>query len=155
MSKREKGDAGAEEGPDERWLITFADLMTLLFALFLVLFATAEPSGEKFARTTAQLNDAFDVEILAGQGGQSALFDHLGDSILEPLGTNRASDFQVVSDELAVATLELGVPDQVRVNLSEEGVVVSLSNNLLFAPASARRLSRDPESPESDPGRSR
>ena len=47
VSRRKKGGAAEEEGPSERWLITFADLMTLLFALFLVLFATAEPSGGK------------------------------------------------------------------------------------------------------------
>ena len=144
MSKREKRGGAAEEGGDERWLITFADLMTLLFALFLVLFASAEPSGEKFARTAAQLNDAFDVTILGGKGGQSTLFDHLGDSVTPPLGKHQASDFQVVSDELAVATLALGVVDQVQVRLSDEGVVISLSNNLLFAPASASISARAP-----------
>ncbi|PZC41746.1 MAG: chemotaxis protein MotB [Chloroflexi bacterium] len=135
MSKREKG--GGEEGGDERSLITFADLMTLLFALFLVLFASAEPDGEKFARTAAQLNEAFDVQILSGSGGNSTIFDQLGDTVIPPIGENRETDFQVLSDDLAVATLQLGVPDQVQVRLNEDGVVISLSNNLLFAPASA------------------
>lgn len=145
MSRREKGGGGGgEEGPDERWLITFADLMTLLFALFLVLFASADPSGEKFARTASQLNEAFDVDILGGDGGTSAIFDHLGDSLLPPLGTNRAADFQVLSDELAVTTLELGIPDQVQVRLLDDGVVISLSDNLLFAPASAAINERAP-----------
>ena len=112
--------------------------MTLLFALFLVLFATAEPSGEKFARTAAQLQRAFDVDILSGRGGGPALLDHLGDRVIPPLGEHRASDFQVLSDTLAVTALKLGVTDQVRVRLSDEGVVISLANNLLFAPASAR-----------------
>ena len=115
MSRRKKGGAAEEEGPSERWLITFADLMTLLFALFLVLFATAEPSGEKFARTAAQLQRAFDVDILSGRGGGPALLDHLGDRVIPPLGEHRASDFQVLSDTLAVTALKLGVTDQVRV----------------------------------------
>ncbi|MDX6729634.1 MAG: chemotaxis protein MotB, partial [Baekduia sp.] len=35
--KKKRGDDHGEH-PDERWLVTYADLMTLLVALFMVLF---------------------------------------------------------------------------------------------------------------------
>ena len=75
--------------------------------------------------------------VLGGTGGSNSIFDQLGSTVVPPLGTTPESDFQVVSDGLTSTTLRLGVVEQVSVHLSDEGVVVTLSNNLLFGPASA------------------
>ncbi len=137
MSRRKKHAEEAHDG-SERWLITFADLMTLLFALFIVLFASAEPSGEKFARVAEQISSAFDVGILGGGADQQqSLFDGQGGGLTPSFGQSPEGDFQILSEDVTTKALELGVYDQVQVQLTDDGVVISLSNNLLFGPASA------------------
>ena len=37
-----------EEGGDERWLITYADMITLLLVLFIILYSSANADLEKF-----------------------------------------------------------------------------------------------------------
>jgi len=135
MSRRTKPAAGGHSS-SERWLITYSDLVTLLFALFIVLFASAEPSGEKFAMTAASIREAFSVGIFAGDATPPSIFAG-GGGITPTLGQMAAADYQVLSEELAGATLELGVFDQVHVRLSDDAVIVSLSSNLLFGPARA------------------
>ena len=65
--KKKRDDHG--EHPDERWLVTYADLMTLLVALFMVLFSISAVNKTKFETLQHSLQDAFSGKILPG--GQS------------------------------------------------------------------------------------
>jgi chemotaxis protein MotB len=57
------------EHVDERWLVTYADLMTLLVALFMVLFSISAVNKSKFESLQHSLQDAFSGKIMPG--GQS------------------------------------------------------------------------------------
>ena len=48
MALKRKVEDG--EGGDERWLITYADLITLLLVLFLILYSIANIDNEKLKR---------------------------------------------------------------------------------------------------------
>jgi chemotaxis protein MotB len=48
-----------DEHIDETWLIPYADLLTLLLALFIVLFASSQVDQEKFDQLSRALNGAF------------------------------------------------------------------------------------------------
>ena len=48
MSRRRKKHKVHEEHMDESWLIPYADLLTLLLALFIVLFAMSSVDAVKF-----------------------------------------------------------------------------------------------------------
>jgi chemotaxis protein MotB len=48
-----------EEHVDETWLIPYADLLTLLLALFIVLFASSSVDAKKFEAIAYSLNNAF------------------------------------------------------------------------------------------------
>ena len=57
MSGRRRHKGGHEEEEhenEERWLVSFADMMTLLFCLFMVLFAISSVNTSK-----AAINDQF------------------------------------------------------------------------------------------------
>jgi chemotaxis protein MotB len=59
--KRGGGDhEEAHEGADERWLLSYADFITLLLALFMVLFALSTVNRDKFAQFRTGLVSAFD-----------------------------------------------------------------------------------------------
>ena len=44
---------GGDEHGDERWLLTYADMITLLMALFIVLWAISSVNTTKFAELQA------------------------------------------------------------------------------------------------------
>ena len=60
-----------EEHPDERWLITYADVLTLMFVLFMVLFSISVVNTAKFDMLKQTLQDAFNSGLAAG--GSSVL----------------------------------------------------------------------------------
>src|SRR6201996_2514854 len=55
-----------EHENEERWLVSFADMMTLLFCLFMVLFAISSVNTSKFEALQKALQDAFSGAILSG-----------------------------------------------------------------------------------------
>src|SRR4051812_32513440 len=60
----EDHEGGHEEG--ERWLVSFADMMTLLFALFMVLFSISSVNTSKLTALQKSLQDAFSGAVLSG-----------------------------------------------------------------------------------------
>src|SRR5205823_4216871 len=67
MSKgrRHKGHEGGHENA-ERWLLTYADLITLLMVFFVVLYSMSSASAEKFQKISAALSQAFNVDVMKG-----------------------------------------------------------------------------------------
>src|SRR5277367_6555921 len=57
---------GAEEGSNERWLLTYADMITLLMALFMVLFSISSVNISKYQTLQQSLRAAFSGSILPG-----------------------------------------------------------------------------------------
>ena len=55
-----------EHENEERWLVSFADMMTLLFCLFMVLFAISSVNTSKFEALQKSLQDAFSGAVLSG-----------------------------------------------------------------------------------------
>ena len=74
MSKRKKGHDDGHEGghADERWLITYADMITLLMVLFIVLFAMSKVDQAKYISLASGLAGSFSEtrpNITAGGAG--------------------------------------------------------------------------------------
>jgi chemotaxis protein MotB len=80
-TKKKRG--GHEEHEEhvnhERWLVSYADMLTLLFVLFVVLFSMSDVNKKKFAQLAAGLSEGF--------GSQSAAFTSRGGS-LDGSGSN-------------------------------------------------------------------
>ena len=58
--RRGGGDHDEEHENGERWLLSYADFITLLLALFMVLFALSTVDRNKFAEFRTGLVSAFD-----------------------------------------------------------------------------------------------
>src|SRR4029079_16128150 len=69
--KRHKPHHEEEHENEERWLVSFEDMMTLLFCLFMVLFAISSVNTSKFEALQRSLKDAFSGSVL--DGGQAML----------------------------------------------------------------------------------
>src|SRR3954451_25292710 len=62
---RRRGSARHGENED-RWLLTYADMITLLMALFMVLFSISSVNTSKFDSLQKALQDAFSGKVLPG-----------------------------------------------------------------------------------------
>ena len=79
--RRRRGDGhGDGHADDERWLLTYADMITLLMALFMVLFSISSVNVSKFETLKETLQNAFSPKVLSGGG-----------SILPDGGASRSS----------------------------------------------------------------
>jgi chemotaxis protein MotB len=63
---RRRRRGGGEHADDERWLLTYADMITLLMALFMVLFSISSVNVSKFETLERALEQAFSGKILPG-----------------------------------------------------------------------------------------
>lgn len=73
---RRRGHEGGHEN-EERWLLTYADMITLLLALFVVLFAISSVNVSKLKTLQQSLRDAFSGRV--ADGGEAIL--QTGDSV--------------------------------------------------------------------------
>jgi chemotaxis protein MotB len=65
MARKKKHE---EHVNHERWVISYADFVTLLFAFFVVLFAVSQVDSKKVGRFTQSFNAATQWEVLQGHG---------------------------------------------------------------------------------------
>lgn len=68
MARKKKHAEHHEEHTDESWLVPYADILTLLLALFIVLFASADANAAKFTQMAQSLSAAF--------SGSPSVFDN-------------------------------------------------------------------------------
>ena len=115
-------------GGQDRWLLSYADFVTLLFALFVTMYAVSTVDADKLAPAASSMRSAFDGETR--QTGPVPIPD-LGEIVAQaPPDADRVRDelARVLADAIAAGRLEL-IEDA-------RGLVVSLPERATFAPAS-------------------
>ncbi len=124
----------------ERWLLTYSDMITLLMVFFIVLFSIARLDMVKYQKLAGSLNRAFGgagaiiVPISEEQGGAWES-EYTKPVLIEvPSASYDPTD---VSAELGDAIARAGVAGQVSVRTHIEGVIISLSEDLVFPAGSA------------------
>ena len=65
-SRRRRRGGHAEHDNEERWLLTYADMITLLMALFMVLFSISSVNISKYKSLQKSLQEAFSGRVLPG-----------------------------------------------------------------------------------------
>src|SRR3954471_8021325 len=71
--KRGKHEEHEEHVNHERWLVSYADMLTLLFVLFVVLYSMSDVNMKKFAELASGLSAGFGAQSPAFSGQVSAL----------------------------------------------------------------------------------
>lgn len=129
--------AAHEEHPDERWVISYADLVTLLFGFFIILYATADANEVKMEALARGLADAFNVSVREGATGGS-IFD--GGTGIIPERNEAGSldvDLDLVQRIIQEQSAKAGVTGQIKVAREQDSIVIRLADNLVFPSASA------------------
>lgn len=139
-----------EEHVDEAWLLPYSDMMTLLLALFIVLFAMAKVDTAKFNEFKSEF-----TQIFAGIGESSskAVIGNAADPNLpvkeektkegeqakEAAVAMKLEDKQLAKlrEQLEKALDQTEIADDVSVDLKSDGIHIALSSKILFSPGSA------------------
>ncbi len=146
MSLRKKKKQG--HANSERWLLTYSDLITLLMAFFVVMYSMAQMDLSKFQQMSASMQKAFNVMVLEGMDndavhGEGANLESPSPDDIDPLKTDagpesiQTQDFAAIQKDMSQFAKMRGVEGKVNVRSTQEGIVISLSGNLLFDPAKA------------------
>lgn len=125
-----------EEHVDETWLLPYSDMLTLLLALFIVMFAMSKVDNQKLQQMSQQFNAIF-------QGSNGVLKDSNGNTgNITPANDPSISDKNgslVEQDKMAAmkAALEQeikssGYADEVKVDLNAEGLNISIQDTVIF-----------------------
>jgi chemotaxis protein MotB len=77
--RKKKHEEHEEHVNHERWLVSYADMLTLLFVLFVVLYSMSDVNMKKFAQLAAGLSSGFGAQSAAFQG-QTSTLDGSGNS---------------------------------------------------------------------------
>lgn len=125
----------------ERWLISYADFITLLFAFFVVMYAVSAVNEGKYRILANTLGNAF------GKSSDDAPVPQLPASTLPPEVKQRTLKQQQaleekthmtdVADKLLKAMGPLVKEGKVRVTQSRRGISIEINANVLFAPGQA------------------
>jgi len=151
MARRKKHEDHEEHENHERWLITYADMITLLMVLFIVLFSMSQVDLAKFAKLKASLGSAFGASASGPMDGSTGVLD-AGSSPI-PMAAQRAlaaqqaqqaavqaeqASLQQTKSALAAQLDKAGVGGSVGLAVERRGLVVSIaSDKVLFEPGQA------------------
>jgi chemotaxis protein MotB len=135
MAHREEEHA---EGHDERWLVSYADFITLLMVLFVILYSMGQVDAKKYKLLAESMRTAFTL------GGAAQVVDSqinqvggkMQDGSSKPIVVPGIPEGPTQSEEVAgqltnmLASQNLGSEVSVQTNI--EGVMISLSERLVF-----------------------
>jgi len=148
----------------ERWLVSYADFITLLFATFVVLYALSQADLAKFKTASQSIKDAFNPakSIMSNPGGllkgnpKSSVLPSSGNSIMTKIipkfpdnaqkqGTPTPNTLEATVKEInkQVAAQQKNLPPSqqsekgVQIKVQDRGTVISFPSNVFFEPASA------------------
>lgn len=127
MSKKKQHH---EEHVDEAWLLPYSDMLTLLLALFIVMFALGQTDKAKFTAMAKEFNVIF--------AGGSGVMHADGKSVV-PMENSGVSDSQLEDDKMSQIKemlekeiKEEGYTDKIKVDLNGEGLGISIQDVVLF-----------------------
>lgn len=135
MSRRRNKKKGEEEHISEAWLLPYADLLTLLLALFIVLFAMSSVDAVKFQKLSKAFSGVF-------YGGESAfelpspIIEGESEDISEEGGSEQ-EQLEAIRQKINLYIEERNLSDRLSTSLTEEGLLVTIHDSVLFESGSA------------------
>lgn len=134
---RRRGGHGGGHSSSERWLLTYADMITLLLALFIVMFAMSEISVKKMEELSKSLSNAFH-----SGGGNDMALPPASKDLLTGAGAllpeqQRMLELQEKIEQEVMAKHGAATAAGVTTSLTQRGLVVSLSNSAFFGAGEA------------------
>lgn len=131
-------DVAADEGPKDAWMITFADLLSLVLTFFILLYSMSQIKTQEWTHVVKSFNEEFELNHMPEsmdttvEGGVR--------KVELPRGTDLDYLYAVVLQKVSTLSDVQGVAAK----RLEDRVVVSIPQALLFVPYSTE-LQKDAE----------
>ncbi len=128
MAKKVKHE---EHENHERWLVSYADFITLLFAFFVVMYSISSVNEGKFRTVSESIQAA--LRPVVSQPAAQVHFD-LGDyksSLVPTLGI-KVRFVRRIEEVLAKFNKDIQMKDKVTVTQTDQGVVITIADSLVF-----------------------
>lgn len=164
--RRAKGGHEEEHENHERWAVSYADMMTVLVGLFIVLYAMGQVDQVKFEQLRQSLAAGFGASAPVVHAGSSGTLtgvetfqitpDLLSEAAIEvePIqGPSRevteaerraqaaSGEYQrldAIAQQIAAALTPVGLADRVRFRVTDRGLVIGMvADDVFFSAASA------------------
>jgi chemotaxis protein MotB len=154
--RRRGGGHAGEHDNEERWLLTYSDMITLLMALFMVLFSISSVNTSKYKSLQASLQDAFSGKILSGgksivesgSDGQSPnptatpaivpIKPQVGQTSTSSQKVKDDREFRKIKREIDAYARRHGLSNQLQTVIARRGLVVRLlTDRVVFDPGQA------------------
>ena len=126
MNKKEKP---AEHDNDERWLLTYSDLITLLLGLFVILYAMSKIDAGKYAEIVSAMGGVFGKEKAGVLQGQTGMMQ----GAMPQLQNERTRIEKEIREALGSGLKK----ELVSVSQNERGITIHIMEELLFSSGSA------------------
>jgi chemotaxis protein MotB len=148
MARKKKHE---KEGNHERWLVSYADFITLLFAVFVTLYAMSQTDKKKVEEVMASIRESFGYST-SSLGGKPAVVDAGNISIIPTLKPKvmppperkqpkdiakgrvhaKEKDLLAVKASIEAFLLKKGAQDKVGLQIGRRGLTVSLKEAGFF-----------------------
>lgn len=132
--RRRGGHGGGGHSSSERWLLTYADLITLLLVFFVVLYALSQVDKAKYEKLKQSLSQSMSVIKMDGSG-------HREDTVIDGNPGVLTGGMAILPEQLELEQMAKDVQemakqedlsDMVETTVDKQGLVVSISNAGFF-----------------------
>lgn len=142
-----------DEHIDETWLIPYADMLTLLLALFIVLFAVSQVDQKKFEQLAQAFQSAFKggtgvmtnpnpapvpPDVSSESSEEQKIIENLRNTPEYAAYQKEAESLQALKEEMDHYIQEQGLNNQIDTTLLRDGLRISIQDAALFPPGGAR-----------------
>lgn len=128
--------SGDSQPGRDRWLVSYSDFITMLFGLFVVLYAFAKADQSKQQQVTAAIDAAFrSMGMPVAQEQNLPPNTAMSDSVVSP--EDIRDDLERIRRELSGALAAQLAGHTVSISMGRDGLVISLREAGFFASGSA------------------
>lgn len=124
--KRKKGPDGENL---DRWLLTYADLITLLLAFFIIMYSMSRIDAKKFGKMAEALNGIL-------KGGDN-LVAKTGEETTKGHGLLKLGNLKLLQKKIESKFKALGKNEELVTEITERGLVIHIVESALFKEGAA------------------
>jgi chemotaxis protein MotB len=136
-----KGAGGHEEESGERWLLTYADMITLLLVLFIVLFALATINQAKFREFKQSVSHTFLTHVPSGTTKVKTKPVKKSTASNQTAAKRAPNQLKQIEAQLSSALSSSGLLGDVTLSINSSGLVEGLVADSTFFSTNSAQLS--------------